>query len=364
MENIIISELLSGNTFDHLKLINYSKKYNKKDVLYHIPLTEENIRIFQTRNFDPIFNFQAPYFDTLGEYSEYITSWYNSDKEILMQVNAGNFENLTPDIYLRWFRYFLPYCTNLNMDLILDWINKHHPEDLYKTIIDNCFIVDKKKYLDLYNCYYDIEYLKQLDSQCKVDFCMSNIDYSINNYINSESKDNFYILKYKNKELCLDLFLESTIRFHFFINKLGYYTKEITIEDFDEVINIYYNEYQKYDSRAYYIYCYREEIFGYGKNDLSIISDEYKIFYYNYKLEMLIDISKYNNIVNFCKKYNNIDLDNIYNLYQEELISFMQHLMEIQNINVNFDSKYIELIYYNIPEHVRTDFVKYLLVKV
>lgn len=364
MENILISELISGNTFDQRKIIEYSAKYNKKNVLNYIPATKENNCLFQQLNIGRTFNLQSPDFSTLAEYSEYIINWYNTDIEILTEVREGNLKNLTSDIYSRWFRYILPdyICCSISRDIILSWIDEHHPDDLYKTIIDSYLVANKKEYLDHYNFEYDDKFLENLmDSLYQVDFCMSKCPV-FDNYINLELKNNFYILEYKKKVLQLNSFLESTIRFHFFVYKLGYFRKEITIENFDELIDIYYNEYSKYDSPAYYIYNnYREEDFRYDRKNINIITDEYKIFYYNYRLEKLIDISEYNNIVNYCKKYEMPDLDDLYNLYHEELFNFIQHLIEIRDIKNNPESKYIELIYKNISKYVKTDFVKYLL---
>lgn len=364
MENILISELISGSTLDERKIIEYSAKYDKKNVLKYISATKENIHLFQQLNIGQIFNFQSYNFSTLGEYSEYIINWYNSDKEILAEVKKGNLKNLTSDIYSRWFRYILPdyICCSISRDIILEWINEHHPDDLYKTIIDSYYVTNKMKYLDYYNFEYDVKFLENLmDSLYQVDLCMSQCTV-FDNYINLELKNNFYILEYKNKNLQLNLFLESTIRFHFFLYKLGYFGKEITIEDFDELIDIFYNDFSKYDYPAYYIYNnYREENFRYDCKNISIIIDGYKIFYYNYRLEKLVDISEYNNIVYYCKKIRNLDLDDLYNLYHEELFNFIEHLIEIRDIKNNPESKYIELIYQNIPKYVKPDFVTYLL---
>lgn len=364
MENILISELVSGNSVDNFKIINYSVMYKNKNVLNYLPATNENIICYQNTCVRTNFNLQAPNFNTLLKYSEYIKYWYNSDEEILIEVRNGNLKNLTLDIYLKWFRFILPnYIGNkLNIGIIFEWIYTHHPEDLYKTIIENCLVSEKKKYLDFYGIDYDSKYLERISCYYPVELCIPNIHNYPNNNINLTIKNNFYILKFKNKELCINLFLESTIRFHFFIHKLGYFhQKEITTENFDELLNIYYTEYQGYGSPAYYIYNYVEQLIYYDKAINFPITDEYTIFYYNYKLKELVDISKYNNIVNYCSKYERPDLDLMYNLYKEELFDFVQHLFHIRDIKNGVNSKYIEIIYQNIPKYTKTDFVNYLL---
>lgn len=372
MDEIIKNVILTNDMYtDVIMYIMNQKKY---ELLYYVPVTQDNIlqteesykynhreyhAIYNSLNKEYVSNLKI---NNLYEFYEFLDMKYKKD---IMYLNLlennlnDNIDNIPAEIYYSWLKYSMPdLFRKKNINLCLDYIRTYYPEDLLETI-NNCMYKNKQIYLDymeihnISNKYYEIYPIEERKSVSSHNDDSSEIEVVANTN---------YEFRYKEK-LSFPLLSESTVRFHIFLmeNYLvnNYNSENISSDKYDEILNVY-NDYNTiYTGNAFILNTVIHSRILYP------LPNNCKILYYDKNNLELIEIPEYYNIVNNYLKIKNrsgsLELEKLYKSCGEFSFDLLFYIIDKTSIIVDPESELIKLFYDNINESKRIRFIHAIL---
>lgn len=282
-------------------------------------------------------------YENMLDFFYHIQYLYNRDYKYIKNLDKNtDFEKigLTEDIYLVWFRGKI-----LNNSL-LDYVHQNYQNDFQEMLETKHH---KKKFIN----YLELNGIKQntyTDMPDKMYIYTKNIE---------------YIISYKKQVIALPLYKHSTVLFHNFLRK--YFDNKmdksilmqgivITDKTFEDIINIYYLEYDNIYTGSAYIMnssIYFQNNNPYPETD----------YIYCYKDKELIDVTNYRELIKEVQKNTKhgfwwyITIENIYFKYGEMCLLFIEYIIKDIIIQIDSNSELIPFFY----NYYGVDFIKAVL---
>lgn len=345
MENFLLNYCLDDYNYDII--IDYVFRCEKYYLLKYIPVNNRIIHslliyFIQKNNLywkiDITFLEQLEFINMYDVYL-YLIEEYNEYSEFFKNFNNKyNLKNITNNLYIRWFRFNLSNFIDTQQLELLEYIQNNQPDDFYKTVVKFYNNLAVQTFLENNNI------KDNLKMEPSHNLSYNNIEF----HYNSDGN----ILKFYHNNLCLQFTKESTIRFFCYIMSKYENDNNFSLEKLNDIIDIYYSEYNYESDNAILI----------NETDYIISENISKILYHDEEYN-LKDITEFRHIFNYCyqNKETDLSLDDMYIIFGDCILECFEYLNLQYVFKIAVDSDLIPLLFENSSVYSRHKLIEMLI---